>query len=116
MESTYSNVFRQLMDVIADRKKNPTERSYTATLFRDGIPAIGKKIIEEAEEVIEAGTEQEETRQAHVVHEASDLIYHLFVLLGYCDITLDRIEAELARRFDISGLDEKAARGGNKAK
>jgi phosphoribosyl-ATP pyrophosphohydrolase len=46
------------------------------------------------------------------VHEAADLIYHLFVMLGHRDIPLAELESELARRFGISGLDEKAAREG----
>ncbi len=48
--------------------------------------------------------------RAHTIHEAADVIYHLFVLLGYRDISLAEVEAELARRFGISGVDEKASR------
>ena len=44
------------------------------------------------------------------MYEAADLIYHLFVMLGFKQIALAEVEAELARRFGISGLDEKAAR------
>ncbi len=105
-----SSVFAQLMAVIVDRKANPPARSYTTSLFQGGVAKIGDKIIEEAKEVVEAGAEPTDTRQQHVVHEAADLIYHLFVLLGYCDIPLERLEAELQQRFGVSGLDEKAAR------
>ena len=49
--------------------------------------------------------------EAHLIHEAADLVYHLFVMLGFRDIKLAEVEAELARRFGISGLDEKAVRG-----
>jgi phosphoribosyl-ATP pyrophosphohydrolase len=49
-----------------------------------------------------------------VVAEAADLIYHMLVLLAARDVTLARVEDELARRFGVSGLDEKAARGGPK--
>ena len=105
-----SSVFSQLMAVIVDRKTNPPARSYTTSLFQGGVAKIGDKIIEEAKEVVEAGAEPTDTRQQHVVHEAADLIYHLFVLLGYCDIPLERLEAELQQRFGVSGLDEKAAR------
>ena len=104
------NIFSQLMSVIEDRKTNPPERSYTTSLFQGGVQKIGRKILEEANEVIEAGAEPVETRQPHVVHEAADLIYHLFVLLGHCDIPLEQVEAELQKRFGTSGLDEKAAR------
>ena len=42
--------------------------------------------------------------------EAADLIYHTLVLLACRDVTLDQVEAELGRRFGVSGLEEKAAR------
>jgi phosphoribosyl-ATP pyrophosphohydrolase len=45
-----------------------------------------------------------------LTNETADLIYHLFVLLAHRDIALTEIEQELARRFGISGLAEKAAR------
>ena len=106
-----ASVFSQLMAVIVDRKANPPGRSYTTSLFQGGVAKIGAKIIEEAKEVVEAGAEPADTRQQHVLHEAADLIYHLFVLLGHCDIPLEQLEAELRGRFGVSGLDEKAARG-----
>jgi phosphoribosyl-ATP pyrophosphohydrolase len=106
-----SSVFSQLMAVIEDRKANPPARSYTTSLFQGGVAAIGGKILEEANEVVEAGSESADARPQRVVHEAADLIYHLFVLLGYCDIPLEQLEGELRRRFGLSGLDEKAARG-----
>ena len=109
--SSNSNVFAQLMAVIEDRKVNPTARSYTNSLLQEGAAKIGAKIIEEANEVVEAGMEPADTRQQHVVLEAADLVYHLFVLLGYCDIPLVQLEDELKRRFGVSGLDEKASRG-----
>jgi len=44
------------------------------------------------------------------VAEAADLLYHTLVLLACRDLPLERVEAELARRFGVSGLAEKAAR------
>jgi len=105
-----SAVFQRLMDVIEDRRANPPERSYTTSLFRGGVEKIGGKILEEAREVVEAAGEVDEQGRQHLIHEAADLIYHLFVMLGYRAIRLLEVEAELARRFGISGLDEKAAR------
>jgi len=98
------------MAVIEDRKANPPAKSYTTSLFAGGISAIGDKIIEEAAEVIEAAGEPGEAGRAHLIREAGDLIYHLFVMLGHCDVKLAEVEAEIAKRFGISGLDEKAAR------
>lgn len=105
-----STIFRKLMSVIENRKIEMPEKSYTTRLFQEGVPKIGAKIIEEAAETVEAAGEPGEEGHAHLVHEAVDLIYHLFVLLGYKGIRLTEVEAELARRFGISGLDEKAAR------
>lgn len=98
------------MAVIEDRKLNPPARSYTTTLFQGGIGKIADKILEEAAEVVEAAGEAEAEGHAELVHEAADLIYHLFVMLAQCNVRLSEVEAELARRFGISGLDEKAAR------
>ena len=106
------DVFQQLMAVINDRRDNPPERSYTTKLFQGGVDKIGGKIMEEAAEVVDAAREVEDEQQrAHLVYEAGDLIYHLWVMLGYHRIPLDEVRTELARRFGTSGLDEKAARG-----
>ena len=68
--------------------------------------------MEEAGEVVEAAGEPGDAGRSHLIYEAADLIYHLFVLMGHRDVKLSEVEAELARRFGLSGLDEKAARGG----
>jgi phosphoribosyl-ATP pyrophosphohydrolase len=98
------------MDVIIDRKTNPSERSYTQKLLAGGVEKIGAKIVEEAAEVVEAAGEAGEPGRSHLTHEAADLLYHLFVMLAHRDLPLADVEAELARRFGISGLDEKAGR------
>lgn len=105
-----ASVLSQLMNVIEDRRANPQERSYTTTLFRGGVGKIGEKILEEAKEVVEAAGQQGSEGRDHLIHEAADLIYHLFVMLGFRDIRLSEVENELAGRFGISGLDEKASR------
>ncbi|MBN2475243.1 MAG: phosphoribosyl-ATP diphosphatase [Pirellulales bacterium] len=97
------------MAVIEDRKATRPTRSYTAGLFDGGIDAIGAKIREEAGELVEAARAADAVRQ-HVVHEAADLTYHLFVLLAACGVGLADVEQELARRFGTSGLEEKASR------
>jgi len=103
-------ILGQLMAVITDRKVNPPAKSYTTTLFAAGLPKIGAKVLEEAGEVVEAAAEPGESGREHVIREAADVIYHLFVLLAHRDVQLAEVEAELARRFGISGLDEKASR------
>jgi phosphoribosyl-ATP pyrophosphohydrolase len=109
--SDSQTVFQRLMEVIEDRRRNPPAKSYTTTLFQGGVARIGSKILEEAAEVVQAAGEPPSAEaRKHVVHEAADLLYHLFVLLGHQEIPLREVEAELARRFGISGLDEKASR------
>lgn len=105
-----TTILAQLMAVIEDRKANPPPKSYTTSLFNGGVEKIGGKILEEAREVVEAAGETGVEGRNHLIYEAADLIYHLFVMLGHRDIKLTEVEAELARRFGISGIDEKAAR------
>ena len=98
------------MDVVEDRKVNPRERSYTTLLYQGGVGRIGAKLAEEAAEAAEAANEPGEEGRRHLISEAADVVYHLFVLMGCRDVKLRDLEAELARRFGVSGLDEKAAR------
>ena len=110
VSKSQQHILAQLMAVIEDRKINPPAKSYTTTLFAGGVPKIGDKITEEAAEVIEAADEAGEEGRQHLIREAGDLIYHLFVMLGYRDVKLAEVEAEIAKRFGISGIDEKASR------
>jgi phosphoribosyl-ATP pyrophosphohydrolase len=103
-------VLTQLMETIVERKRKRPAKSYTTKLLDEGLPTIGKKVLEEAAEVVEAAGELGSPGQDHTVREAADLVYHLLVLLAWRDISLDQVEAELARRFGISGLEEKASR------
>ena len=103
-------ILARLMAVIEDRKAQLPEHSYTTKLFRGGVDKIGVKVREEAEEVIEAAGETGEEGRQHLIREAADLIYHLCVMLGHRGVGWEAVEAELARRFGLSGLDEKAAR------
>ena len=106
-----AHILEQLAGVIVDRQQHPSETSYTTRLLAGGVPKICGKITEEAAEVVEAAAEPGEAGQAHLVREAADLMYHLLVLLTCRGASLADVEAELARRFGISGLEEKASRG-----
>ena len=66
-----------------------------------------KKFGEEAIETVLAAVGEDRER---LIQEASDLIYHLLVLLAAREITLDEVEAALAARTNQSGLEEKATR------
>ena len=97
------SILAQLMDRIEDRKQKRPFGSYTVTLLDGGVDRIGAKIVEEAAEVVEAAEAQRPGMRQEVIHEAADLIYHLFVLLAHCDVTLDDVEAELSRRYTAHG-------------
>lgn len=103
-------ILMQLMQVIVDRKASRPAGSYTTKLLDGGVSKIGEKIIEEAAEVVEAAGEPGDVGRQHLVREAADLVYHLLVMLAHSNVSLCDVEAELAKRFGISGLDEKASR------
>jgi phosphoribosyl-ATP pyrophosphohydrolase len=100
----------ELEKTIADRAANPSEKSYTASLLRGGVEAIGAKVVEEAAEVVEAAGEPGGAGDEHFVREVGDLIYHLLVLMRHKNCSLAELDAELGRRFGVSGLDEKESR------
>lgn len=101
----------QLEATIAERKAAADAgSSYTAKLLAAGVEKIGAKVAEEAGEVVEAAGEPGDAGRQHTIAEAGDVLYHLLVLLAVRDISLAEVEAELARRFGMSGLDEKASR------
>ena len=104
-------ILDRLMDVIRHRKADMPADSYTTRLFTGGIDKIGRKIVEEAAELVAAAAESGRAGREHLVHEAADLLYHTLVMLAERDVTLDDVRDELARRFGTSGLDEKASRG-----
>ena len=108
--SQSAGVLDHLMTVIEERKATMPEKSYTTKLFQGGVSKIGEKISEEAAEVIEAAGEPGEEGRQHLIREAGDLAYHLLVMLAARDVRLAEVESELARRFGISGLEEKANR------
>jgi phosphoribosyl-ATP pyrophosphohydrolase len=94
---------------IEARAQASTEASYTRGLIDKGVAHCAKKLGEEAVEVAIAAVAQDRDR---VVAEASDLLYHLLVVLHIRGISLAEVEAALAERTRQSGLDEKAARKG----
>jgi len=106
-----SSVVAELMAVIASRRDHPpAERSYVVKLLEGGDPKILGKIAEEAAEVSAAALEAGEEGKAHLVYEAADLLFHVFVLLGRHHVSWSEVEAELARRFGTSGVVEKESR------
>lgn len=88
-------ILEELATVIASRKKEMPEGSYTTYLFTKGQDKILKKVGEEAAEVI-IGAKNNSRNE--IVYECSDLIYHLLVLLRHYDIELAEIAQELNKR------------------
>lgn len=106
-----ASILPELMAVIADRKANPSgEKSYVASLMVGGVAKIGGKIVEEATEVVDAADEPGPEGRAHLVHEVADLVFHALVMLGLKEIPWQEVEAELGRRFGVSGIAEKESR------
>ncbi|MPS71315.1 MAG: phosphoribosyl-ATP diphosphatase [Novosphingobium sp.] len=102
-----SDTLARLEATIAARRAADPESSYVARLYAKGLGKIAQKLGEEATEtVIAALTEDDKA----LVGEASDLIFHLMVLLGARDVPLSAVLAELDRREGVSGIAEKAAR------
>jgi phosphoribosyl-ATP pyrophosphohydrolase/phosphoribosyl-AMP cyclohydrolase len=85
-----------LSERIDERRDGADEGSYTAKLLRGGVDRIGKKIGEEAAEVIIAA---KNNSAAEVTYEVADLIYHSLVLLAHQGITPEEVWAELERRY-----------------
>ena len=87
----------ELQDFINRRHEEMPEGSYTTSLFKDGINRIAQKVGEESlETIIEAtnGTNEK------LIYEASDMIYHLIVLLTSKGLRIEDVAAELAKRHD----------------
>lgn len=105
----------QLEETIRQRQlAGEADKSYTAKLLAGGVAKIGPKVTEEAAEVVEAAGEPDEAGREHTIREAADVMYHLMVLLAVRGVKLEEVERELARRFGMSGLEEKASRGQSK--
>jgi phosphoribosyl-ATP pyrophosphohydrolase len=96
-----------LEERVRERAQASADVSYTRKLLDRGVAQCAKKFGEEAIETVLAAVGEDRER---LIAEASDLIYHLLVLLQARGITLAEVEAALAARTQQSGLEEKAAR------
>jgi phosphoribosyl-ATP pyrophosphohydrolase len=105
------DVLDRLMLQLQQRCEKLPEGSYTTQLVRGGLEKMGGKILEEAAEVVEAAGEPGEAGEQHLVYEACDLLFHLWVLLASRGIGLEALRRELGRREGTSGIVEKQRRG-----
>ncbi|HBE71997.1 MAG TPA: phosphoribosyl-ATP diphosphatase [Planctomycetaceae bacterium] len=104
------DVLNRLMSEIHNKAAQLPEKSYTTHLIRGGVEKMGAKILEEAAEVVDAAEKSTASDNDHLVYEACDVLYHLWVLLGSRGVTVDDLRRELQRREGTSGLEEKASR------
>lgn len=87
----------ELQDFIDRRHEEMPEGSYTTRLFREGTKKIAQKVGEESLETVIAALAES---QEQLIYEASDLLYHLIVLLSDKGLRIEDLAAELHRRHD----------------
>ena len=90
--------YEGLYDLIAGRKTNPKEGSYTTYLFEKGMDKILKKVGEECTEVIIGGSKQD---KEETIYEIADLCYHVMVLMVQMGISVEDITRELEKRHVV---------------
>jgi len=107
-----SDVIQQLTAILEQRKKSADpDSSYVASLHHQGLNKILEKVGEEANETIIAAKDSEQTGDTKaVVYETADLWFHSLVMLSHLGANGIDVVNELAKRFDMSGLEEKASR------
>ncbi|MCK2150736.1 MULTISPECIES: phosphoribosyl-ATP diphosphatase [Marinobacter] len=106
-----SDVLQQLAQVLEARKQADPDTSYVASLHAKGLNKILEKVGEECTETLLAAKDAEHSGDtSNVVYETADLWFHSLVMLSRLGLGPDEVLDELARRFDLSGLEEKASR------
>jgi phosphoribosyl-ATP pyrophosphohydrolase len=102
-------ILSRLAAILAERRQADPEKSYVAKLYSRGLDEILKKVGEEATEVVIAAKGGEKSK---IVYETADLWFHTLVMLNYFELDYEAVLDELARRFGVSGLEEKVSRRG----
>ncbi len=98
--NTADHFIFELEQIIADRKSNPSDKSYTSSLFAKGINKIAQKVGEEAVELlIESKDEDKEL----FLGEAADLLFHYLILLQAKGCILSDVEDVLKKRHNKKG-------------
>jgi phosphoribosyl-ATP pyrophosphohydrolase len=102
------DILAELAQVLEQRKNADPDSSYVARLYAKGLDAILKKIGEEATETVIAAKSGD---SGQIIYETADLWFHSMVMLTHLGLEPHQVLEELQRRFGLSGLEEKAARG-----
>ena len=106
-----NDILTELTMILEQRKGAEPGSSYVASLYDKGLDAILKKVGEEATETVMAAKDVAQGgNKDKLVYEVADLWFHTMVLLAEQNLSADDVLKELARRFGVSGHDEKAAR------
>ena len=106
-----NNVLADLACVLEERKQASPESSYVASLYHKGLNKILEKVGEECTETLIAAKDAAISgKMDDLVYETADLWFHTLVMLSHFNVPPDAVLAELARRFNVSGHAEKAAR------
>ena len=105
--SSAYGVIDTLYHTILEKKNDDPSKSYTAKLLQGKQNSMLKKIVEESGEFTFA-IKDNDTQE--IIYEAADITYHVLVALASKNISPDRVKQELARRFGISGIEEKNSR------
>ena len=102
-----NDILTSLTEVLEQRKAESPDGSYVASLYDRGLDAILKKIGEEATETVIAAKDGDRDK---IIYETADLWFHTLVMLSHQGLTANDVLDELARRFGLSGLEEKSNR------
>lgn len=102
-----AGILDRLYELVLARRDQRPEASYVVELLDGGWEAIAAKVREEAEEVLSAARDESDDALAH---EVADLLFHVWVLMASRGVEPSAVYDELARRFGIGGLKEKASR------
>ena len=106
-----SDILQELTRVLEERKQANPESSYVASLHHKGLNKILEKVGEECTETVLAAKDAATSGDnKDVIYETADLWFHSLVMLSNLGSSADDVLNELARRFDLSGLEEKASR------
>lgn len=106
-----TDVLDQLTQVLEARKKASADKSYIASLHQKGLNNILEKVGEESIETILAARDAELSGNTEkLIYETADLWFHSLVMLSHLGENAQAVLDELERRFDLSGLEEKAQR------
>ena len=109
-----NDVLAKLTEVLEERRKASPDESYVSSLHHKGLNKILEKVGEESIETILAARDAEVSgKNDKLIYETADLWFHSLVMLSHLGENAQSVLDELERRFDLSGLEEKAQRDQN---